>query len=454
MLLGFPLSLTAGCAPGGGTPLAPVGSSSATVQSPASQPASWDAAAKKTAAWLQFGYDSGHSAYNPLEKTIDAANVSKLQIAWNNTSIIQPTGIVVDKGTVYVADGSQSPGDLYALDAATGAQRWAANLALANANLLQVPAVSGNVVLSPCSTGSGSTFKSGLCGLNSKSGRKKWATLCTPYQSNTCAGVFNHGTSPTVYGGLAYFQMTNGVNEQPDIDAVNPKSGKIVWDVGGPYLYHCPDAGGPTNPMPAANGRVFAVLPCFTVGSQTATYICALSASSGAAAWCTESQNAYVDRLVEGEGKVFASEGIGSTTSIVAMNEKTGAVEWTSQGEYHNVGAIAVANDRVFVNNYSTLYALSAKSGKILWTQMQGGIEAGGTASVANGIVYTNSFGGNNGDEAITALNEKNGKLIWDSSSIAGNGSSEATPAIVNGTVYAGCYTVCAFTLSSKAGRK
>lgn len=195
-----------------------------------------------------------------------------------------------------------------------------------------MPAVSGDIVLSPCSTGSGSTFKSGLCGLNAKSGKKKWTTLCKPYQSNTCAGVFNRGTSPSVYGGLAYFQMTNGINEQPDVDGVDPKNGKIVWDVGGPYLFHCPDAGGPENPLPAADGHVFAVLPCYTVGSKTGTYICSLSASSGAVAWCTASQNVYVNRLVAVEGKVFASEGIGSGTSIVAMDEKTGAVDWTSPG--------------------------------------------------------------------------------------------------------------------------
>jgi outer membrane protein assembly factor BamB len=454
-LFGVPYLLATGCAPGGGSALAPAVNASAfspmRSQPAPAQAASWERAAAKTAVWLQFGYDAGHSADNPLEKTLGAKNVSKLQIGWNDTSIIQPTGIVVDKGTVYVADGSQSPGDMYALDATTGKQRWAANVALGNVNLLSVPAVSGSIVLSPCSTGSGTTFKSGLCGLNANSGHQQWATLCTPYQSNTCAGVFNHGTSASVYGGLAIFQMTNGINEQPDIDGVDPKTGKIVWDVGGSYLYHCPDAGGPINPLPAADGHVFGVIPCFTVGSKTGTYVCSISASSGALGWCTASQDAYVDRLVAGEGKVFASESAGSSgTSIVAMDEKTGAVAWKSPAVYHNVGAIAVANDRVFVNNYSTVYALSAKSGKILWTQTQGGIEAGGDLSVANGIVYTNAFGGNNGDIAITALNEKNGKLIWDSSSIAGNGSSEATPAVVNGTIYAACYTLCQFTLPSQ----
>lgn len=450
ILLGVPLLSAAGCAPvgSGNSLMAAATGPPPAVQSATAEAANWDRAAK-TLAWPQYGFDPGHSGYNPRENTLNARNVSSLQIAWDDTAIVQPSGIVVDGRTAYVADGSQSPGNLYALDAATGSQSWEANVALASANLLAVPAVSGNFVLSPCSTGSGNTLRSGLCGLSAKSGKVRWSTFCVPYHSYTCAGVFNHGTSPTVFGGLAYFQMTNGANEQPDIDAVDPKSGNVVWDVGGPYLYHCPDAGGPQNPLPAANGYVFAVIPCQSHGTQTVTEICALSATSGAAAWCTVSQSVYVDRLVEGEGNVFASEGIGSGTSIVAMNETNGAVRWTSASVPHNVHAIAVANHRVFVNNSFSLYALSAQSGKTLWTQTQD--TAGGTASVANGIVYTNTFGGNNGDHAIAALNEDTGSIIWASS--AGNGGSTATPVILKGTVFAGCYTVCAFTSASNHSR-
>src|ERR1700744_4959078 len=54
--------------------------------------------------WPQFGYDEGHSAYNPLEKTIGTTNVAKLKIAWNDQTIIQPSGIVYDDDALYVDD--------------------------------------------------------------------------------------------------------------------------------------------------------------------------------------------------------------------------------------------------------------------------------------------------------------------------------------------------------------
>jgi len=72
----------------------------------------------------------------------------------------------------------------------------------------------------------------------------------------------------------------------------------------------------------------------------------------------------------------------------------------------------------------------------------------GGVLSVANGIVYTDGGGGNNGNDGLTALNATNGSLIAASS--FGNGSAPATPVIVDGAIYAGCYTLCALTLPGK----
>ena len=48
------------------------------------------------------------------------------------------------------------------------------------------------------------------------------------------------------------------------------------------------------------------------------------------------------------------------------------------------------------------------------------------------------------------------GKLVWTStiaSNLVGNGGAQATPVIVNGTIYAGCYTVCAFDVPKNGDR-
>jgi outer membrane protein assembly factor BamB len=448
---GFPLAFASGCAPGGlnGTPITPAASMPLSSQWRSAKSPDWRTAGK-TAQWPQFGYAAGHTGFNPLEDTITTQNVSDLQVAWNDSSIVQPGGIVVNKNVIYVDDMGQSNAGLYALDATTGAQKWYANVNLNGgwgSFTHAVAAVAGNVVVTPCSNGSSSKFLTGLCGVNAKSGKSLWSTYCTEYQGNPCGGIVDGGTSPTLYANLIYFQSVQGVNEQPDTQALNPKTGAIVWDV--PGVYHCPDAGDTSDdPLPAANGEVFAVLGC--QGAQGATEICAFSASSGSTTWCDNSPTAYIQGLIAGNGRLYVVEpGPGSSNSVVvALNATSGAQEWSANLPLENGSAMATANGSLFIDDVRAgLYALSAKTGRPLWSYTaNGNAFGGGVLSVANGIVYTDGGGGNNGNYAIDAFNAKNGNLIWQSTS-AGNGGAPATPVILDGTVYAGCYTVCAFAL-------
>ncbi len=401
--------------------------------------------------WIQFGFDSGHSGNSPSDKAFTGKNISKLQVSWNDSSIIQPAGIVVGGSVAYVDDMGQAGEGLYALNAAGGAQKWHTPLGL-NGSWggfnRAVAAVAGNIVVSPCSNASSSKFLTGLCGVNAKTGKVLWTTYCMQYQGNPCGGLTNEGTSPTLFNGLIYLQLVEGVNEQPDTEAINPKTGARVWDVAG--VFHCPDAGeSSNNPLPAQDGRVFAVLGC--QGPQGATDICAFSASSGSTAWCDTSPTVYVENLVAADGKLFVTEPSGSGVTVVALDEGSGAPQWSEMLPGANSTTIAVADGKVFVNEPGKgVYALSATSGTLLWSNTSNtNLTQGGALSVANGLVYTDGFGGNNGDAAITVLSAKTGAQVWSSNAFAGNGASPATPVIVKGTIYAGCYTMCAFTLPS-----
>lgn len=134
--------------------------------------------AKKKDQWVQFGYDAGHTAYNPLEKIINAKNVSSLQVAWNNSSIVQPNGAIADKNLLYVDDVQQSAGGLYAIDATTGAQKWYTNVNLTWPLNHGTAVISGNVVVTPCSNGSSSPFLTALCGVKASSGKILWTAYC------------------------------------------------------------------------------------------------------------------------------------------------------------------------------------------------------------------------------------------------------------------------------------
>ena len=113
--------------------------------------------------------------------------------------------------------------------------------------------------------------------------------------------------------------------------------------------------------------------------------------------------------------------------------------------------ALAVDATQLYIENGSNgLYALKLSNGKTAWSYTaNANMIVGGSVSVANGVAYTNGGGGNNDNVAIAAFNAKTRKLIYSTSSV-GNGSAPAAGIIVNGTVYAGCYTLCAFTLPGK----
>ncbi len=74
--------------------------------------------------WPMWGYDLGNHRYNPNEKTITPANVGNLQLKWAfafpDTGIASSQPTVIGD-TVYVGSWN---GNVYALDAATGKQRW------------------------------------------------------------------------------------------------------------------------------------------------------------------------------------------------------------------------------------------------------------------------------------------------------------------------------------------
>lgn len=446
-LLTFPALFATGCASGAAgtafTPISPALVAPARIAEPN--------AAK--AEWLQFGYDAGHSSYNPLEKTLNSSNVSKLQIAWNDKQIIQPNGIVAGDSVLYVDSMGQKNEGLYAFDSSNGKKKWFANVNL-NGNWggfqHAVSAVAGNVIVTPCSNGSSTKFLTGYCGVNATSGKILWKAYCTEYQGSACAGLTNGpDTSPAYDNKLVFGQITEGVNEQPDTLAIDAQTGKTVWDVAG--VYHCPDGGyASENPLPVSNGLVFAVVGCGDPKGNTE--ICAFSESSGKTAWCDTSPTAYIEEMVADSSRLYVVEpGSGSTMVVQALTTKSGASVWKSNIPAQNGSGLAVDTSRVYVEDGGQgVYALQAGTGKPVWSNTSNGnLYVGGAIAVANGLVYTNGGGGNNGNVAIAAFGAANGKLVYSTASIS-NGASQAFGVVVNGTMYTGCYTLCAFAIPAK----
>src|SRR4051812_23348528 len=99
--------------------------------------------------WPTFGFNVQRTGENPFESTITASTVAGLQMHWSfdlgAVTVMQPVlaaGVIVGglpKDLIYI--GSEH-GDLYAIDAITGALVWTRNL---GSQLTGCPDMPGNI---------------------------------------------------------------------------------------------------------------------------------------------------------------------------------------------------------------------------------------------------------------------------------------------------------------------
>ncbi|MEA2429180.1 MAG: hypothetical protein QOF37_2808 [Thermoleophilaceae bacterium] len=98
-----------------------------------------------------------------------------------------------------------------------------------------------------------------------------------------------------------------------------------------------------------------------------------------------------------------------------------------------------------YVNNNAVAYALSAKSGRVIWWRKLGSLNASSPAW-DNGKLYIVTLSG-----MIHCLNAKNGKVLWKRHLPS---RAESSPIVVNGIVYFGSENGTVYALRAKGGAK
>jgi PQQ-dependent dehydrogenase (methanol/ethanol family) len=143
--------------------------------------------------WLMAGGDYAQNRYSPL-KQIDAANVSKLGLAWYYDTAASPGTLeatpVISNGTLY---GTLTWGVVFALDARTGKEKWRWDPQL------------GHVAFAPGSMG--------------KPDSEKVRT-----GPSLCCGPGNRGVA--VYEGKVYVGTLDS-----RLVALDAETGKVIWEV-------------------------------------------------------------------------------------------------------------------------------------------------------------------------------------------------------------------------------
>ena len=185
--------------------------------------------------WTIPSRDYGSTRFSPLDQ-ITAANAKDLRLAWSfSTGVLRghEAAPIVAGGTMFVV--TPYPNYLYALDIATGAQKWKYDPGAARASQ---GVACCDVVNRGAAYADGRVFFNTLdvhtVAVDAKSGKELWKTKL---------GEINKGESmtmaPLVADGLVYVGNSGGeFGVRGWITALDAASGKIVW-----RAYHTgPDA--------------------------------------------------------------------------------------------------------------------------------------------------------------------------------------------------------------------
>ena len=209
-------------------------------------------------------------------------------------------------------------------------------------------------------------------------GRRAWS-----YQSGAVTAA------PEVVGSVVCLSTSKG-----HFYALRVADGARAWDVdtGVPAIYK------PTWVVDSGN----------IILAQVAAPARAYDAATGAKGVSFSTQEPYVMALTAANGILYALDASGI---LYAFRTVTGAeiwhVELLSSDNQPGTG-LTVDGDAIYLGTVSgTLYAISAASGKVLWTYHPGsGIESG--LAVADGMVYLKDGNGN-----VQAIDTASGKKTW-----------------------------------------
>jgi outer membrane protein assembly factor BamB len=310
---------------------------------------------------------------------------------WKFDKGMTPT---VSDGVAYFGSMDKS---LYAVDAATGEERWKFGTGgfLPSSSDTDgwgsPPTVAGGVVYSTSVDGN-------LYAVDAKTGNERWA--------------FDAGgplvRSPAVADGLVYVSTVAGT-----LYAVDAASGKRRWvfDTG------TKEASAPT----VAGGVVY-------VGSRN---LYARDAATGEKRWTFDADGAWVSSVAVVQGVVY----FGSTDdSLYARDAATGEERWTFKAGDEVQAPPAVADGMAYFGSVDgKLYAVDTATGRQRWNlAIDGGVRAGSglfsSPVVANDAVYLASAHG------LYAVDAATGRERWRHATDRGFPWS---PVVADGILYA-----------------
>lgn len=271
--------------------------------------------------WPQFRGGSERTG-----STSDPGPSADLSERWSFTADGDLNGVVEDEGRVFV---SGRDGELYALDAATGAQLWGIDLSEGQFDSIgsyPVPAVGDGVVVLPAATGA-------LVVLDAENGELIWSHADADYSA--VSATIDDGLVWAVDSGmmLIAFDLKTG-EQQHDLELASPLAGPPTFTDAAIYAVL---NDGKVIGWDKANGEVMwltEALPAHRVGAYfegqlfvpgPGGEVTAFDAGSGALQWQVDLGDGEAQALAVAEqGIVVSLPGQG----VVAIDRSSGEEQW------------------------------------------------------------------------------------------------------------------------------
>ncbi len=252
--------------------------------------------------------------------------------------------ITADAATIYAGS---SNGRLYAVDAASGAQRWMAQVS-GDAQAMG-PRLRDGVIYVGLRRFDVAPTEGGVAAVDATTGDVRWTRMFTP--ASPTRGTGCHGRVVFTASGDVVAAAADG-----QIYALDPATGATRWTASS--LTNIPAIWGGD---PAMDDRPLVVVGDMIIAGSSPGYLVGLDASTGAERWRSRAnQGSAVFPLVASADLVFATHAGGQ---MVAFDARTGAVRWTA-GEESSRGAFSQApfleSGVLYVSGYQALYALRA----------------------------------------------------------------------------------------------
>jgi outer membrane protein assembly factor BamB len=226
--------------------------------------------------------------------------------------------------------------------------------------------------------------------MNAKTGEIVW-------QKDVLSNIFSVSLSED--SSILYVTIAITTKPTPTLYAMNPKNGEILWDN---MTQDQPAMGGMEGAPAIADGKIYAGYLQYEGHSGLAAY----DGKTGKLLWHQQvTKFSPYSPITYAEGRLYVGF---EDRNLYCFNAADGAVAWSVKMTELPYAAPLVLDNKVYVGVGSSIYALDARTGQIMWQKTVEAQIGHSSVSAHGKVLYVGSR-----ESKVFALTASEGNVIW-----------------------------------------